>query len=282
MINVRVPFTGPGERHAISKMKITKVECQEINTNQPQIEEIASYNYTLQEDKCERPRNGILIEEYSEDDDKTQQLIVNRGISIVSISDDESTMKPLSRDISGDDIHTAEISQSKSNGFTDDLINHNGDTINDIIEDYLPCREKRYTGTIIEECSINESLSGKSLIIENEIETKANKAIIEESKLTRENSKLEELKEQKLSRQNSKLSRLNSTDSSKALTDNGDTSRRNSQQSSQINDEDDEDMDEKTKSLLDRIKRQRSVLEEILDKEAINADNQNSEIEGKN
>ncbi|KAK0094450.1 hypothetical protein PV326_010858, partial [Microctonus aethiopoides] len=279
VINVRVHFTGPGERHTISKMKITKVECQEINTNQPEIEEIASYNYTLQEDKCEKPRNGILIEEYSEDDDKTQQLIVNRGISIVSISDDESTMKPLSRDISGDDIHSAEISQPKSNGFTDDLINHNGNTINEIIEDYLPRREKRYTETIIEECSINESLSGKSLIIENEIETKANKANIEESKLTCENSKLEELKEQQLSRQNSKLNRINSTESSKALIDNGDTSRRNSQQSSLINDEDDEDMDEKTKSLLNRIKRQRSVLEEILDKQAINADSQNSEIE---
>lgn len=107
------PFTGPDERHTIHKMTSTKVECQEMHSEGPHVEEIASYSYTIHQEDGTKAQNGVLIEEYSEGDDNKAKLQVNRGVSIVSVSDDESTMKAISRDVSTDDVH-AELSDDRS------------------------------------------------------------------------------------------------------------------------------------------------------------------------
>ncbi|XP_034942777.1 obscurin isoform X3 [Chelonus insularis] len=346
-------ISGPDERHTISKLTTTKVECQEIHTDEPQVEEIASYTFTIKEENENIPQNGVLVEEYSESDDKAR-LSVNRGVSIVSVSDDESTMKVLSPGISTDDVPYAENSDMKCNGFVDELNKSNRHVEEKVIEDYGPNHAFKYTETVIEECSVNDS---PIIPVHQNGYEKAQNATIGDSKITREFSKLERInsieaivmdvqvspqspsaengdisigkykfnrsesiKEQKveveelngrqtpkwsrqssrlektpsveeqkaqisnhesinqnaeinngsLSRQSSRLSRLSSMDSTKVSVDN--TSRRNSQQAVLNNnnsyDDEDDDIDEKTKSLLDRIKRQRSVLEEILDKQA--------------
>ncbi|XP_044021283.1 obscurin isoform X3 [Aphidius gifuensis] len=360
-------MSGPDERHEIHKMKSTKVECQEIHSNGPQFEEIASYSYTVVEDENNiKPVNGMLIEEFSETDDNKAKLSVNRGISIISVSDDESTMKALSRDVSTDDILTADLNDSplKCNGIIEEIINENGRTIQKkVIEDIGPYHAMRYSETIMEECTIKEQFPEekylnnskpqtpvieKSKFINEDIkfcksesidkqEIKVNgnddddnyiikNAKKEESKLTRQSSKLskaesieehkskiidideavshtpildqsklsrqssqvgsvestqtkkteiielngvQNTKEKELSRQNSRVSRVDSVESRKSSIH--EISRANSQQD--MPNGDDEDIDEKTKSLFERIKTQRSVLEEILDKEADKADN---------
>lgn len=312
-------------------MKSTKVECQEIHANGPQVEEIASYTYTIvEDDNSLKPINGMVIEEFSETDDNKAKLSVNRGISIVSVSDDESTMKALSRDVSTDDILAGDLNDSslKFNGTIEEIIKcENGRTIQTkVIEDIGPYHAMRYSETIMEECKVEEqfpenielmnSKPQTPLIEESKIIRKQSKicrdesmeeqrvkvkdvddapkiAEVGESKLTRQSSKLGTFEETQaiktevievnktvpqspsvgesgLSRQSSRVSRVDSTESRKASI--SEISRQNSQQGV-LNNYDDEEVDEKTKSLFERIKTQRSVLEEILDKEADKAEN---------
>lgn len=281
---MRVPSAGPDERHTISKMKSTKVECQEITSEGPQVEEIASYSYTIQDESSQKPQNGMLIEEYSESDDNKKKLSVNRGVSIVSVSDDESTLKGLSRDVSTEDMYNAEI--------TDGLI-PNAKTIEEKVFEYDgPHHAVRYSETIIEETFIDTSSADDS-------ERKPQRGTSQESKLTKQESKIERLdsvesrrasitdvrrdsqtailEDSKLSRQSSRMSRVDSTESKASVTE---LSRRNSQKAVIDDDDDDLDADEKTKSLLKRIKQQRSVLEEIIDQTTEKPED--AELGGKN
>lgn len=177
--------TGPDERHTISKMTSTKVEVQEANG--PQVEEIASYSYTIHEDEySSKPQNGMLIEEFSESEDngkkngKVENLLINRGISIVSISDDDASPKGLSRDVSNDEIQSGE-----------EFIN----------ESYEAATKKAlYSETIVEEKSIaDDSSVAESVVVkettqsayeeklDSETGIKQN-AVIEESSFSRQTS----------------------------------------------------------------------------------------------
>ncbi|KAG7203298.1 hypothetical protein KM043_010391 [Ampulex compressa] len=317
------PFAGPDERHSISKMTATKVECQEISSDGPQVEEIASYSYTVQEENLPRSQNGVLIEEYSEgSEDNRSKLQVNRGVSIVTMSDDESTLKAISRDVSTEDMQFAELSDDQKliNSSYEEINNHFGgrQVEERLLDDVRPQRGTRLVETIIEERSMEEPLSEKLIeepleqprtpVVENsaftqqslrtEAENSAQKVVetpldqpqnsqVEEGKLSRHGLKMETAnsmtKEAKevvqdvveqpqvamvnghggLSRQSSKLERMESTESQKCTRTS--VSRQNSQKA--VLSADDE-VDEEFEALLDRVKRQRSVLDDILDKES--------------
>ncbi|XP_043471828.1 obscurin isoform X4 [Leptopilina heterotoma] len=180
-------LTGPDERHTIHKMTSTKVECQEMHSEGPHVEEIASYSYTIHQEDGTKAQNGVLIEEYSEGDDNKAKLQVNRGVSIVSVSDDESTMKAISRDVSTDDVH-AELSDDHkliTNGSIDDVFgNSNGKFEEKSYDDRKAQRGILLTETIIEERSIDESL--ELPIVKDTSPSKIQKA--EESKIERQTS----------------------------------------------------------------------------------------------
>ncbi|CAK9822500.1 Unc-89 [Anthophora retusa] len=298
-------LTGPDERHTISKMTATKVECQELNTDGPGVEEIATYSYSVQEESVQKPQNGVLIEEFSENSevDNRSKLQVNRGVSIVSVSDDESTLKAISRDISTEDMQCAELSEDlKLTNGTYEEFNGNGRVADEkILDEAKPYRGSLITETILEERSIEESASekskqetvklAKSAVLENgssfrkqssvELE-KPQTPTIEESKLTkhkieRVNSIVEKVIEKDveheevrrgslqngLSRQSSKIERMDSTESRKAVERS--ISREGSLKAALSVDE---EVDEEYEALLDRVKRQRSVLDDILEKES--------------
>ena len=238
-------------------MTSTKVECQEMSTDSPNVEEIASYSYTLHEENNQKPLNGMLIEEYSESEDNQKgKLNVNRGISIVSVSDDESTLKGISRDVSGDDIHNSEL--LSMNGIHEEIYSENGRIAEEkSVENLTPYGAMRYTETIIEERSIDESLSGKTPVRTEIIETsKTHRASIIEGRLSRQSSVAEEspkhagtqnspiaqnakLQDGKLTRRSSQISRFDSTEeeisvkidlekSQNAVIENGKLSRQSS------------------------------------------------------
>ncbi|XP_020711856.2 obscurin isoform X2 [Athalia rosae] len=219
-------LTGPDEMHSISKMTTTKVECQEIGSEGPQVEEIASYSYVIHEESNQKPLNGVLIEEFSEGEENKTKLLVNRGVSIVSVSDDESTLKAISRDVSTDDIHNADLweAQKLINGSYEEFSSpKNAEEMN--FNYQKPLTGMRLTSTIIEECSIEESLSEKPT--ETEL-SQPETPVAEHTKLSRQTSKLETTdvekfeivetdspqsqipvaEEGKLSRQSSKLEKL--------------------------------------------------------------------------
>ncbi|CAG5100186.1 Similar to Unc-89: Obscurin (Drosophila melanogaster), partial [Cotesia congregata] len=254
-------MTGPDECHTISKMKTTKVECQELNTEMPQIEEIPSYCFTLKDNS-----NGI-VEEFSEKEEKNDKKKIKRGVSIVSVSDDDS-FKALSRDVSTDDVNCQY--EVKTNG-----VHENSKHVEEkIIEEYGANHAIRYKETIIEECYVENGHNGEIQDVKEEKSHKAGKlsrqsskmerfdsveveekqevvlqngrpqnAELGESKLTRQNSKLErvesvekkivikdletsqtpEVKQSKLSKQNSKIQRLESLEEKKAVVNNGET-----------------------------------------------------------
>ncbi|XP_053597033.1 obscurin isoform X2 [Microplitis demolitor] len=211
-------MSGPDECHTISKMKTTKVECQELNTEEvPLIEEIPSYSFTL---KDNTGSNGI-VEEFSDKEDMDTRLKVNRGVSIVSVSDDES-MKALSRDVSGENVN-CQYEIKTNGGFENSKhIEEN------IIEEYGPNHAIRYKETIIEECYVDDGRDGEAKI--EMIEEKSQRA----KRLSRQTSKLDtldstkvtdkkevnltngngphkaEVGESKFTRQNSKLERMES------------------------------------------------------------------------
>ncbi|XP_024939523.1 obscurin isoform X4 [Cephus cinctus] len=237
---------GPEERHSISKMTTTKVECQELSSEGPQVEEIGSYSYTIQDDNSQRTQNGVLIEEFSEGEENRGRLTVNRGVSIVSVSDDESTLKGISRDVSADDINNADLweAQKLINGsyeesFTAKIIEER------IMDDLRPQRAMRLTETIIEERSIEESLSEKQP---------------EVSEVSQPQTPISEMS--KLSRQSSKLERLDSSEP--IIPIQKEVSTENVQKGLK---EVDEEIDDEMEALLNRVRQQRSVLGDILNKE---------------
>ncbi|XP_012273370.1 obscurin isoform X3 [Orussus abietinus] len=240
-------MSGPDERHMISKMTTTKVECQELGSEGPKVEEITSYSYTVQEESCERPQNGVLVEEFSEDENNRAKLPVNRGVSIVSVSDDESTLKAISRDVSDTDIQNADLFEihKMTNGTCDDAEVKSVEE--EVLEIVKPQKAVRLAETIIEEGSVDESHS--------EIQPKQTEISKEPQKAT--------LEESKLSRQNSKLDRVDSIEATKPTVRR--LSRENSRQG--ILTSEDDAMDPAMEDLLNRVKRQRSVLDDILDKE---------------
>ncbi|XP_076165903.1 obscurin isoform X4 [Ptiloglossa arizonensis] len=300
-------LTGPDESHTISKMTATKVECQETHSDGPRVEEIASYSYTVQEETVQKPQNGVLIEEYSEtSEDNKSKLQVNRGVSIVSVSDDESTLKGISRDVSTDDMQCAELSEDQK------MANGSHEEANGLDEKTLD-EGRLYKGnllaeTILEERSLEESPSEKivqqtlqqsrTAVVEDSAPTRHSVKIerrsssekvvektldqpqtptIEESKLTKQSLKLERvnsiaeksvennLEERRgsvqngLSRQSSKIERMDSRESMRSI------SRQNSLKAALSGDD---EADEELEALLSRVKRQRSVLDDILEKES--------------
>lgn len=278
-------FAGPDESHTISKMTATKVECQELNTDGPGVEEIATYSYSVQEESVQKPQNGVLIEEFSEgsEQDNRSRLRVNRGVSIVSVSDDESTLKAISRDISTEDVHQAESSEDLKlvNGSYEEL-NGNGSLIEEKISD-KPYRASLITETIAEERSLEESMksnrqNGDALKRKSSVEQIS--PTIEDVRLTkrkieRVNSistaekvveiNLEERRssvQNGISRQSSR--RIERTDSSVESKISGKSRETESKAGEE---EEKEEVDEELEALLDRVKRQRSVLGDILEKE---------------
>lgn len=284
---VRPAFAGPDESHTISKMTATKVECRELGLDPgSRVEEVASYAYTAQEEGT-RPQNGVLIEEFSETEEKRpSNLAVNRGVTIVSVSDDESTLRALSRDVSTEDVaQTAEDlpeDRKTPNGDYYDEFYSNGGTPeeNHAVRSH---RMARIAETIVEERSSEEPSLSQSPAISD---VRPAKRIAERSArrgLTRERSSdeipspsprkaAETVLEQPqtpivessgLSRETARLEKM---EASTALSS-GDTSPGRSAQKAKITDDDDEEIDEEMKDLLARVKRQRSALDEILDKE---------------
>lgn len=170
-------------------MTSTKVECQEMHSEGPHVEEIASYSYTIHQEDGSKPQNGVVIEEYSEGEDNRAKLQVNRGVSIVSVSDDESTMKAISRDVSADDIHAELIEDHKfsTNGSCDEVYNLNGRLVEErTYDDHRGQRGMLFSETIIEERSIDESLS--EIPETKKIREEVRAHVIEESRLSRRTS----------------------------------------------------------------------------------------------
>ncbi|KZC06585.1 Muscle M-line assembly protein unc-89 [Dufourea novaeangliae] len=284
-------LTGPDESHTISKMTATKVECQELHSDGPRVEEIASYSYTVQEESNQKPQNGVLIEEFSDaSEDNRARLLVNRGVSIVSVSDDESTLKAISRDVSNDDIQSAELSEDLKlvNGSYEEL---NGNGLQErILDEVRPFRGTLFTETIIEERSVEETPSEKTI---QETVKESATAVLEDG-LTKHTAKTERrpssekvheetldqpqtptIEESKLRKQSLKIERTNSI-TQKAVESNLEERRASVQNERSLSRQSslkatlsaDEDVDEELEALLDRVKRQRSVLDDILEKES--------------
>lgn len=286
-------FAGPDESHTISKMTATKVECQELNTDGGGVEEIATYSYSVQEESVQKPQNGVLIEEFSEssEQDNRSRLQVNRGVSIVSVSDDESTMKAISRDISAEDVHRyAELSEDPklANGSYEEL-NGNGSPIEEKILSDKPHRACLITETIAEERSLEESVrsnqrNGDALRNKSSVDSEGSRMspTIEDTikltkrKIERVNSistaekvveiNLEERRasvQNGISRQSSRIERtedFSSVEARKMLGKSEETESKDGFDGK-------EEVDEELEALLDRVKRQRSVLDDILEKE---------------
>lgn len=179
------------------------------------IEEIPSYCFTLKENSNS---NGI-VEEFSEKEERDDKKKIKRGVSIVSVSDDDS-FKALSRDVSTDDVNCQY--EVKTNG-----VHENSKHVEEnIIEEYGANHAIRYKETIIEECYVENGHNGEIQDVKEEKSLKAGKLSRQSSKMERFNSaevedKQEvilqngrpqnaELGENKLSRQNSKLERVES------------------------------------------------------------------------
>ncbi|XP_070156189.1 obscurin isoform X2 [Polyergus mexicanus] len=266
-------LTGPDESHTISKMTATKVECREFGVESgPRVEEIASYAYTVQEENS-TSQNGALIEEFSETEEKKSNLGFNRGVTIVSVSDDESTLKALSRDVSTEDVQSADQfpdDQRTTSGIVDEFFFNGTPEDERTLEDIRLHRISRIAETIVEERSSEElslkALSNQTLRRESlevkEINLSAQSPTISDSRpakriaettLDRTNSIVESSKETAMSEKTKISTLLCETPSSS--------------QKGKL-DDDDEEIDEEMKNLLARVKRQRSVLDEILDKES--------------
>ncbi|XP_012537087.1 obscurin isoform X3 [Monomorium pharaonis] len=265
-------LTGPGESHTISKMTATKVECREFGVDSgPHVEEVASYAYTVQEEK---PQKGVLIEEFSETEEKKSNLGINRGVTIVSVSDDESTLKALSRDVSTEDIQLADQlpeDQKTTNDILDELSSNKTPEKEKILEDIKFHRIAKITETIAEERSLEEPLSATLSNQTLKRESLEMKTINLPSQTSTINDidPVKNIAEKTLDQPNSaiKLSKetaqFEETEAPALLSE---TLSRQSSQQAQLND--DEEIDDDMKDLLARIKRQRSVLDEILDKES--------------
>jgi len=251
-------------------MTTTKVECREFGIDsRPHVEEVASYAYSVQEENL-KPQNGVLIEEFSEGEEKKSNLNVNQGVTIVSVSDDESTLKALSRDVSTEDVADQLPEDQKTNGISDEFC-FNGPEEEKTLENIKLHRMSKITETIAEERFSEEplsaelsnqtlqedsstmkkvNLSSQGLVISN---VNSAKKVVEKS-IDRPDTAME------LSQETAKLEEAETpTIPSVSLS-------RQSSQKAQL--DDDAEIDDDMKDLLARVKRQRSVLDEILDKES--------------
>lgn len=253
-------------------MKATKVECREFGVESgPHVEEVASYAYTVQEEK---PQKGVLIEEFSETEEKKSNLGVNRGVTIVSVSDDESTLKALSRDVSTEDVQLADQlpeDQKTTNGILDEL-SFNSMPEEKILEDIKLHRISKITETIAEERSLEEPLTAvlSDQILRRESLDMKTVNLSSQSFTISDESPAKKVAEKTLDQPNSvelskETAKFEKTETSKLSSE---TLSRQSSQKAQLDNNDDEEIDEEMKDLLARVKRQRSVLDEILDKES--------------
>lgn len=254
-------------------MTATKVECREFGVDSgPLVEEVASYAYTVQEESS-KSQNGVLIEEFSEKEEKRSNLGVNRGITIVSVSDDESTLKALSRDVSTEDMQAADLpeDQRATNDVFDDLC------FNGTPEDIRLHRVSKITEIIVEERSPEEPssavLSNQTLQRESLDKKKANlpsqNATISDmrpaKKLAEETAEQSQSADIAFGDLSKEIVKHEKTDVTMKLS--SETLSRQSSLKALLDDDGDE-IDEDMKNLLARVKRQRSELDEILDKES--------------
>lgn len=266
------PFTGPDESHTISKMTTTKVECREYGVDSgPHVEEVASYAYTVQE-KNSKPQSGVLIEEFSDAEEKKSNLNVNRGVTIVSVSDDESTLKALSRDVSTEDMQLQADQlpedQKPTNGISDEFCFNGPEEEREEIKFH---KMSRITETIAEERSSEEP---SSAVLSNQTLRKESSDMKEvnlpsQSAAISDASPAKKVLEKTVDRPDAavQLSRDTAkTGEPESPTVPGTSLSRQSSQRAQL--DDDEEVDDEMKDLLARVKRQRSVLDEILDKES--------------
>jgi len=255
-------------------MTATKVECREFGVDSgPRVEEIASYAYTAQEENS-KPQNGVLIEEFSETEEKKSNLGVNQGVTIVSVSDDESTLKALSRDVSTEDVQLADQlpeDQKTTNGILDELSFNGTPEGQKTLEDIKSHRISRITETIAEERSLEESLSAtlsNQTLKRESLDVKTINLPSQSSTIS-DTSPVKKVAEKTLDRPNSAAELSKETtklEKTKASAISSETLSRQSSQKAQL--DDDEEIDEEMKDLLARVKRQRSVLDEILDKKS--------------
>lgn len=256
-------------------MTATKVECREFGVeSKPYVEEVASYAYTVQEENS-KPQNGVLIEEFSETEEKKSNLGINRGVTIVSVSDDESTLKALSRDVSTEDIQSADQlpeDQKTTNDILDELC-FNGTSEEKTLEDIKLHKISRITETIAEEQSLEEPLSATltdQTLKRESLDVKTINLPSQSSTIS-DASPIKKIAEKSLDQPNSAVELSKETaklEKTKASTLSSDTLSRQSSQKAQKLDDNDEEIDEQMENLLARVKRQRSVLDEILDKES--------------
>lgn len=181
-------------------MTSTKVEVQEVNGHDvgPQVEEIASYSYTIHEDEYStKPQNGMLIEEFSESEEnvkkncKIENVRINRGISIASISDDDTiSPKGISRDVSNDDIQEEEFTMISSNN---DVDYERKSPKYGVVEESATKRAL-YSETIIEERSIADDSSVSEAVVVKEIsqEKSSSQRVYEEDSGVKQNAVVEE------------------------------------------------------------------------------------------
>lgn len=255
-------------------MTATKVECREFGVeSRPHVEEVASYAYTAQEESY-KPQNGVLIEEFSETEEKKSNLGFNRGVTIVSVSDDESTLKALSRDVSTEDVQLADQlpeDQKTTNGILDELSFNSAPEEKTLEDIKLHRTNHRITETIVEERSLEEpllaTLSDQNLKRESldmkTINLPSQSSTISDAtpaKKVAEKTLDSPSPAVELTKETAKLEKTKTSTSSETLS-------RQTSQKAQL-DDDDEEIDDGMKDLLARVKRQRSVLDEILDKES--------------
>lgn len=253
-------------------MTATKVECREYGVDSgPHVEEVASYAYTVQEEK---PQKGVLIEEFSETEEKKSNLGINRGVTIVSVSDDESTLKALSRDVSIEDVQSADQlpeDQKTTNGIFDELSFNETPEKEKTLEDIKLHRISRITETIVEERSLEEPLSAtlsNQTLKQESLDVKTIN-LPSQSPTINDTSPVKKIAEKTLDQPNSAIELSKETaklEKTEALALSSETLSRQSSQKAQL--DDDEEIDDEMKNLLARVKRQRSVLDEILDKES--------------
>ncbi|XP_067207809.1 obscurin isoform X2 [Linepithema humile] len=261
-------LTGPDESHTISKMTATKVECREFDSGLC-VEEVASYAYTVQEENS-RPQNGVLIEEFSETEEKKGNLDINRGhdcVTIVSVSDDESTLKALSRDVSTEDVQFVDQlpeDQKTTNSILHELYLDGTSEGERVLENI----RHRITETIAEELLSEEpssvSVQRESLDMKETNVSSRNPTISDVNPTRKVAEKTFEQSDSavELAKETAKLEKTKTWISSSET-----LSRQNSQKA-QLDNDDNEEIDEEMRDLLARVKRQRSVLDEILDKES--------------
>lgn len=236
-------------------MTATKVEFQELSSEGPTVEEIGSYGYTvLDENGPQKAQNGVYVEEFSEtsENNSRSRLQVNRGVSIISISDDESTLKAISRDVSMDDVRCV--------GLTDDIKLTNGSSEESKNVDVRTIEKNLMDAEMTKPLRVSK-LNETMIIEEGSLEDESFSTRASEMTLSQSQREIVEDYGDSI-RKNSKFERTESVESYKEEINK--ISRDNLRKGVLVGEE---EIDEELEALLDRVKRQRTVLNEILDKE---------------